>query len=241
MSRLHGDADVDAARPRWSWPGGRLLAPGRNNTNGEPRRIVDLRLRTRAKAACLRWLEALLRRRGRVSAIPLSNMQASRPQLRVVALTDLGATAAFSPVLESMAFGRPLAANEHLLVCLIQLIEPGRALPVATVQVTPELLGTALRQLDWHRAASAAAEGGLEHALRAQLRGIRRPALRPPHRFECHYRCSCGSDWSGLRAQTDEDRCPVCHTPCFPQRTAEGGHFADAGTVFSPADVLALG
>ena len=241
MSLPQGDTRVEATRPSWTCPGGSLLAPSRNNTSGEPRRIADLRLRARAQAACLRWLGALLRPRRRASAAAGSYTLESRLQLRVVALTDLGATAAFSPISESMAFGRPLAANEHLLVCLIQLIEPGRALPVATVQVTPELLGTALRQLDWHRAASAAAEGGLEHALRAQLRGIRRPALRPPHRFECHYRCSCGSDWSGLRAQTDEDRCPVCHTPCFPQRTAEGGHFADAGTVFSPADVLALG
>lgn len=159
-------------------------------------------------------------------------------QLRVVALTNLGATAAFNPISETMEFGRPLAASENLLVCLIQLVEPGRSLPAATAQVTPELLSAALRQLDWEGAASAAAQGGLEYALSSQLRGIRRPALRHSQHIECHYRCSCGSNWSDARGQADEDCCPVCDTPCFPHKTVGRAGLADAGTVGSSADVV---
>jgi hypothetical protein len=222
-----------------TWPHRALLSPSQNTAIGAPGQ--GLSLRVQAASAFRRWLEALFRPLRRVSASTAASTQSSSVQLRVVALTNLGATSVFNPVSEAMEFGRPLAANENLLVCLILLIKPGQALPASSLQVTPDLLRIAVQQLDWRSAASAAAQQGLEHVLDSQLRGIRCPEPRYPHQLECHYRCSCGSDWIDARARPEEDRCPVCHTPCFPHRTLDRARLAGAAMSGESANVLDLG
>ena len=127
-------------------------------------------------------------------------------ELRVIAATNFGSTAAFSPAFEAMEFGRPLIECENVLICLIQLIKPGHRFPADSVQVSARLLQAALDELDWDEAALDAATLGLEHALRAQL-----------DRIESHYRCTCGATWQDTWWRAEEDRCLSCYSTCLPR------------------------
>lgn len=180
----------------------------------EPRAPALGRILVRVLQACRRGFGSLARVQRANRAAPAVKVVTKK--LRIIALTNLGATAAFDPAAESMDFGRPLLEGEQLLACVVQLVEQGWPLPVETLALRPESFGAALQKLDWIKSAAVADREGLQHALPAELRCLTSKPLPLRASIECRYACSCGSQWRLSRERAEEERCPVCFTPCFP-------------------------